>query len=216
MAGTVTWSLLRELAGFRADKGCAISLLPQPRSVRCPDRRGRPDADELDAEHAGEGRPDRPDARAALGDQGGLRADRRVVRQRLRARGLAGPRGLRRRARQRLADTVAPGAGSGPREGQQRLLSRAARAARRPGRRDDRRGGRARAGPALPSAGRTARGDRRALRRAAGAARPGRLVAEPVPAAHREARAGAPEGRRAGARPQQAAAAGAEDRAGLL
>jgi peptide chain release factor subunit 1 len=26
MAGTVTWSLLRELAGFRADKGCAISL----------------------------------------------------------------------------------------------------------------------------------------------------------------------------------------------
>jgi peptide chain release factor subunit 1 len=26
MAGTVTWSLLRELAGFRAEKGCAISL----------------------------------------------------------------------------------------------------------------------------------------------------------------------------------------------
>ena len=26
MAGMVTWSLLRELAGFRADKGCAISL----------------------------------------------------------------------------------------------------------------------------------------------------------------------------------------------
>src|SRR5207247_1566073 len=26
MAGMVTWSLLRELAGFRAEKGCAISL----------------------------------------------------------------------------------------------------------------------------------------------------------------------------------------------
>ena len=26
MAGTVTWSLVRELAGFRAEKGCAISL----------------------------------------------------------------------------------------------------------------------------------------------------------------------------------------------
>ena len=26
MAGTVTWTLLRELAGFRAEKGCAISL----------------------------------------------------------------------------------------------------------------------------------------------------------------------------------------------
>jgi peptide chain release factor subunit 1 len=26
MAGTVTWALLRELAGFRAEKGCAISL----------------------------------------------------------------------------------------------------------------------------------------------------------------------------------------------
>ena len=26
MAETVTWSLLRELAGFRAEKGCAISL----------------------------------------------------------------------------------------------------------------------------------------------------------------------------------------------
>ncbi len=26
MSGTVTWSLLRELAGFRAEKGCAISL----------------------------------------------------------------------------------------------------------------------------------------------------------------------------------------------
>ena len=109
-----------------------------------------------------------------------------------------------------------PEPASRPLQGRARALSRAARSGRRTRRRNDRRRRRTRAGTALPAAGRTAGGDRRALRRTARAARPGRLVAVALPASHREARPRAPEGRRRGARPQPAPAAGSEDRARLL
>ena len=65
MADTVTWSLLRELASFRAEKGCAIEPLPQPRPVRGADRGRRADADERAAEQAEKTDRNGPDPRAA-------------------------------------------------------------------------------------------------------------------------------------------------------
>ena len=70
-----------------------------------------------------------------------------------------------------------------------RALYRAARPAGRQGRGRGRRCRRPRARAVLPAAGRAARGARRPHGGAAGAARPGRLVAVTVSATHRDARA---------------------------
>ena len=138
MAETVTWDRLRELAEFRAEKGCAISLYLDLDPSNVPTA-GDADArvNSLLAEgerHAGaDGRGLTHDQR--VGAQGRLRADPRVLRERVRPGRRAGACDLLGRARQRLAAASAHrvGAGQGPRR--PGVPPGAARAARRPRRR---------------------------------------------------------------------------------
>ena len=149
MAETVTWDRLRELAEFRAEKGCAISLYLDLDPSIVPTAG---DADARVSSLLGEGRTargsrrPRPDARPASCAQGRLRPDPRVLRERVRPRRRAGARDLLGRARQRLASAPAHpvGAGQGPRR--PGVPPGAARAARRPRRRRDRRGRQPRTG----------------------------------------------------------------------
>ena len=83
--------------------------------------------------------------------------------------------------------------GARPRPGRPGVLPRAARSARRPRRGRARRLRRPRARGAVPAPLGTVGGDRGPHRRRSRPPRPGRLVAGPIPAPHREARRGAPE-----------------------
>ena len=212
MAGTVNWSLLRELAGFRAEKGCAISLhvnLDPSEVPTASDAHARMNALLTAAEKA-----DRTDL--SHEQRGALQRDfDRIARwfdddfDRNGARGLVVfAAALDNYWFTLRADRLGPRHG----QGRTRVLRCAAHPTGRAGGRDHCRGRRTRARTAVPTARGTARRDRGAFRRAARAARPGRLVAVALPPAHREARPGAPEGSGRTARPQPAEDALAEDR----
>ena len=209
MAETVSWDGLRELAEFRAEKGCAISFyldLDPKTAPTAGDAATQVSALLADGE------------RHAEANNRGLTHDQRVALKHdftrirdyfaneftpgrcARRRGLLGRNG------QRLAAARADRVGARPRPGRQGVPPRAARSARRPRRGGDRRRRRPRARRAVPAPrGATGR-DRRPDGRRSRPSRPGRLVAVPLPAAHREARRGAPERGGRGARP-----AGAQD-----
>ena len=208
MAGTVTWSLLRELAGFRAEKGCAISLYLNLDPSDVPtagDAQTRMNA----MLHAAD-RTDRTDLthEQRVRPQGRLRADR-----------AAGSTTTSTETAPRASPCSRPGSTTSG--GRSRCRSRS--------------GDSAKVGrdfylaPLVPLVGRAdgtivavvGREQGQLYRLRAGrleeiaehydetarAARPGRLVAGALPAAHREARPRAPEGSGRGARPQPAPAA---------
>ena len=201
---TVSWDGLRELAEFRAEKGCAISFYLDLDPRTDADARRRRHADKLPARPRRAPRGDeqpRADPRPAARAQGRLRPDPRLLR-RTSSSGTGRTAlaifsaGLDNVWRPRALIESVP-----DESGRPGVLPRAARPARRPRRRRDRRRRRPRARPALPAAARAAGGDRRPHRRRSRPSRPGRLVAGPLPAPHREARRGAPERGGRGARP---------------
>ena len=105
MTTTVSLDSLRDLAAFRAQNGCAISLYLDLDPERQPDGRRHRDTRELAARPGVEvARRDsrRPRARGAPGAEGRLRAARAVLRRGARSRRLTWAGRVRGRARQRL------------------------------------------------------------------------------------------------------------------
>ena len=207
MAETVSWDGLRELAEFRAEKGCAISFyldLDPKTAPTAGDAATRVSALLTDGERHAEAnnRGLTHDQRVALKQD--FDADPRLLRQRVPARRGARRRGLLGRNGQRLAAARADRVGARPRPGRPGVPPRAARSARRPRRGRARRLRRPRARGAVPAPLGTVGRDRGPHRRRSRPPRPGRLVAGPIPAPHREARRGAPERGGRGARPARA------------
>ena len=211
---TVSLDGLRELAGFRAQNGCAISLYVDLDPAISPTTREttmRVHA-MLDSAAKSHGAT-RPDLAHEV--KAGLKADFERLGQyfdgefdRDGAHGLAvfaaGPRQRLERARAAL-EGRRRGSGRG------RLPAQPARAADRARQRCDRRRRRPGAGTRARAARRPLRAGRRPDRGDAGQARPGRLVAVALPAPHRESRPGALQGRRRGARTALPAARTAAD-----
>ena len=136
MASTVTWDQLRELARFRAQNGCAISLYLDldPSDTPTPDvaaTRVNALIDEIERSEAAR----RPELTHEQKE--GLRKDverlRSFLRERVRPRGLPRVRGLLRATRQRLAAYVAERTRARPGQGRTEPPSRAAGSACRPG-----------------------------------------------------------------------------------
>ena len=185
---TVSLDGLRELAGFRAQNGCAISLYVDLDPAISPTTREttmRVHA-MLDSAARSHGAT-RPDLAHEV--RAGLKADFERLAQyfdgefvRDGARGLAvfaaGPDNI-------WSVLALPVAGRRRRTRRGRLPARAARAADRAGQRRHRRRRRTRAGARARAPRRPARAGRRPDRGDAGPARPGRLVAVALPAAHR-------------------------------
>ena len=219
MAATVNWDALRELAGFRAEKGCSISFYwISTRASRRPRATRRPTSTRCSSEGERSNGAARPDLThdQTVGAALRLRAHPPLLRAGLRPRRRARLRGLLLGARQPLVGELAlDRAGAGRDQGRARALPRAARAARRPRRRRARR--RRRAASAARSSASRAGGSRRWSTRSEETPRPprpGRLVAGALPAAHRGARRRPPPQRGRGARPPRAPHALAEGRRG--
>ena len=180
---TVSLDGLRELAAFRAEKGCAISLYvdldPSVSPTPVTSRRGCARSSTSPRSHTARPAPD-----LAHEVKTGLKADFErlvaVLRRRVRPGWGAGAGRVRGRAGQRLERPVAAVVGSGCRTGRRRLPARAARAAARSRERCARRRCRPRAGTRAGASRRPARGDRRSHRGDARPPRSGRLVAGSV------------------------------------
>ena len=201
MAATVSWDGLRELASFRAEKGCAISVyvdLDPSVAPTAGDAASRVNSlmheGEMRAESAHELTHEQrealvPTSRGFASSSSGSSS----------ATGHAASRSLCR-ARQRVAHAAARRSGCRQDRRRPGVLPLPARPARRPwGWSPDRRG-RPGTRNRLHPACREARGGRRPVRRDARTPRPGRLVAGALPAPHRIARSRASEGSSGAAR----------------
>ena len=213
MAETVTWDGLRELAEFRAEKGCAISLyLDLDPSVV-------PTAGDADARVSSlltEGE------RHAEANSRGLTHDQRVaLKARLRRGSATSSRRVRPGRRARRSRSSRPGSTTSG--GRARSSSRCPTASGSAGSSISRRSCRssaaakARSSPSWAASVGSCSGCARdgwkkspTAPTTFPAARPGRLVAVPIPAPHREARRRAPARGRRGARPSRAQDALAE------
>ena len=195
MAETVTWDVLRELAEFRAEKGCAISLYVNL------DPSVSPTADDADTRISSlideaERSQGANSSHLTHEQRVGLKADfERITdyfENQFSRDGTQGVAiflaGLDNAWRALSLSDPVPDKARVSGEFYLAPLVPLDRARRR----CDRRGRRSRARSAVPAAERPARGDRRPDRGDPGPARPGRLVAGAFPAAHREARGGAP------------------------
>ena len=176
MAPTITWDTLRELAGFSADQGCAVSLYLNLDPSEVPTAAGvetRANSLISEAHRTLEERKGSMTPRGPRGAEARHRADQGLVRRRLRPARPPRRCGLRGRPRQPLEHAAAPRSGRRPPHDRRRALPRAARAARGPQRTAARRGGRTRARTALQAPERRARRDRGRDRGPAGTDDPG-------------------------------------------
>ena len=197
---TVSLDGLRELSGFRAEHGCAISLYLDLDPSVAPTAGDAADARALAARRRGEVRTARVARASRTRSRPGLKADFERLEQyfdeRVRPRRRARARRLRRRARQRLERAPAC---PGPFADTARVADDFLLAPLVPllGRGDGALVavvGRER-GRVLALRARPAGGDRRPHRGDAGPARPGRLVAGALPAPSRQPRPRALQGR---------------------
>ena len=135
MARTVTWDELRDLAGFEAEKGFAISVYLDldPSAVPTAGRAQTRLNSLLDgaARENGSGKRELTHQRRL--SRSGMTAHPPLLRIRIRAEQGARPGDLLCRARQRLAAAAAHRGGPGRGQGQPPALPRAARPAPRPG-----------------------------------------------------------------------------------